>query len=285
LPSFSLIASAGILGLGLSQMMLKLSTISTALAFDVMERQFVSGIRQRILGAGIVLAGVAFVAFGAGAAIAVDVGPVVLLCLFGTFASGAGFVLQTRLSSVSQPSRLAANAASDKVEVTAAAICQLTSAVVQVGVLSVLTFQGSTSFQGLPLRLGDTPLWLFEGLQGAFFLRSMQVLSKRVGLATTFTTSLCGQLLTAAALDSLQGGGSGGIMTSPARWVGLGLVICGAAISSGKGRMEETGSGKSSARILNLRVKYPWFPGHEHVPQTGCKISHCQPIAFDTITS
>jgi len=53
-----------VLGLGLTQMMLKLSTLFTALSLDALGGKLKGdGLQQRLLGAGTVLAGVAVAAF------------------------------------------------------------------------------------------------------------------------------------------------------------------------------------------------------------------------------
>lgn len=252
LPSASLIASSKVLGLGLTQMLLKLSTLSTAISLDAVSGQFSGGFTQRLLGTAVVLAGVAVAAFWGQAGASFAMGPVFWVCLAGTAVSGAGFVLQARLSAEGgQARRPGAPASEAEAEAaTAAMVCQLVSAGVQVILLCLLSWQGFTTILGLPMLLKDTPLWLFEGLQGAFFLRSMQVLGKRLGLATTFTLSLSGQLITAAVIDVLQGSNTAFLAS---RMAGLALVVCGAAISARSPTKKTT----SQTRVLDVRALDP----------------------------
>lgn len=245
LPSASLIASSKVLGLGITQMLLKLSTLSTALSLDVVSGHARAGLSQRLLGTAIVLAGVAVAAFWGQAGANFVMGPVFWVCLVGTAVSGAGFVLQARLSAEGSQATRPGASANEAEAATAATVCQLVSAGVQVLLLCILSWQGSTTIFGLPMLLKDTPLWLFEGLQGAFFLRSMQFLGKRLGLATTFTLSLSGQLITAAVLDALQGSNTPFI---GARLTGLALVVCGAAISA------KSPTGRAVPCVLDVRA-------------------------------
>lgn len=255
LPSPSVILSADVLGLGLTQMLLKLSTLSTALIIDTMSGHLRGqAIKQRLIGTAVVLCGVAVAAFSSGFGSITAVGPLVLLGVLGTAASGAGFVLQTRLSTLPASTSAALLAArgvtAEKEEATAAVVCQLISAGVQMLILIIVTSLGYTTLGALPMRWSDAPLWIFEGLQGAFFLRSMQTISKKMGLATTFTTSLCGQLVTAAAIDMVRVGGS----PSLAQVVGLGLVICGALIGNAKtNRVSKLST--APAKVVHLMAK------------------------------
>eukprot|EP00931_Biecheleriopsis_adriatica_P046046 TRINITY_DN26416_c0_g1_i1.p1 TRINITY_DN26416_c0_g1~~TRINITY_DN26416_c0_g1_i1.p1 ORF type:complete len:428 (-),score=77.02 TRINITY_DN26416_c0_g1_i1:192-1475(-) len=255
LPSASLINSSKVLGLGLTQMMLKLSTLSTALSLDAVSGRLNSGISQRLLGAFAVLVGVAVAAFGGEASASFELGPAFLACLAGTAVSGAGYVLQARFSADSGSS----SADSTESEVaTAAVVCQGVSAVAQALLLCLLSWQGCTTLFAFPMLQKDAHLWLLEGLQGAFFLRSMQILGKKLGLATTFTLSLCGQLTTAYLVDVLRGTTAAFV---PSRLAGLALVLGGAVLSTKEARAPVT-------RVLDLR------PSHVFNVSTGKLKTH-----------
>jgi len=253
LPSASLIASSKVLGLGLTQMLLKLSTLTTALSLDAVSGQFRAGLAQRLTGTAVVLAGVAVAAFWGQSGASFATGPLFWVCLAGTAVSGSGFLLQARLSAEGSQAKRSGALVAKEAEAeaaTAAMVCQLVSALVQVGLLCLLSWQGCTTILGLPMLLKDTPLWLFEGLQGAFFLRSMQVLGKKLGLATTFTLSLSGQLITAAVIDVVSGSNTTNLAP---RMAGLALVVCGAAISA----RSPTKKPASVTRVLDVRALDP----------------------------
>lgn len=237
LPSSTLIASAGILGFGLSQMTLKLATLSTALTLDAVNGTQREGMWQRLVGTAIVLSGVGVSLFASGGTSALTFSPTVLLALAGTLLSGGGYVMQARLSASDELGSadtkiLAMPSASDKQEreTTAAVVCQGVSAAVQVCILAFLALRGDTTLLAFPLRTSDVWMWVFEGIQGAFFLRSLQILTQKLGFATTFTMSLCGQLLSAAIVD-IQSGQA----LSLARCIGLGLVTIGAVVGNASG--------------------------------------------------
>jgi len=230
LPAGATIASARVLGLGLTEMTLKLSTLSVALLMDVVGGRNQDGsLCQSLAGTAIVLAGVAE-DLGIGGLGGVPRGPTALLCIVGVFAGGAGYVMQARLGA-STDTTCAAELHGDispGAEATAAFICQLVSAAGQWLILVILSWRGFGSVTDYPMSIKQAPLWAVEGLQGAAYLRSMQVLPQRVGFAVAFTLSLLGQLLTAAVMDAAQNGWA----IRPTRCLSLGLVIAGAIISS-----------------------------------------------------
>mmetsp|Transcript_2421 Transcript_2421/g.8122 ORF Transcript_2421/g.8122 Transcript_2421/m.8122 type:complete len:422 (-) Transcript_2421:55-1320(-) len=231
LPAFLLVAAASSLGLGLVQMVLRLATLTSALTLDVVGGSAGKDIWRRFTGTAFVFSGVAVGILasssdlgggssGVGSAVAV----------FATFVAGAAYVLQARLLAAGK----ALLPTTDKAEVlpveevaaTEALVCQFTNAAVQLPILVVFAGSGVTF---LAPRATDLHIWLLTGLQGAFYLRSLQVLPRRLGYATTFTVSLWGQLLTAALVDAVR---LGSAAASPGRLLGLGLVVLGAAVSA-----------------------------------------------------
>jgi len=223
-------------------MALKLSTLVSALALDLGSGKLTEKmLRRRVFGVFTVLAGVALGIFSGGSSIScLGAGgkPVFLLCVFGTMATGAGYVLQARLSAAGrtskQPGALTtlAQCPPEEAEATSALVCQLVSASGQIALIALLSNAAGGASIGsailnYPMRASDWHLWLFEGAQGAFFLRSIQLLPSKIGYGATFTFSLVGQLLTAFSLDIATGG-----VPSFARVSGVALVVAGAIVSS-----------------------------------------------------
>jgi len=121
-------------------------------------------------------------------------------------------------------------------------VCQLTNALVHLPVLLVFSGSGVT-FSGP--HVADWPLWLFTGLQGVFYLRSMQILPLRLGYSTTFALSLWGQLATAAFLDFRK---MGAVAISASRMLSLALVILGAAVSASSSKAKAGEPQKDAAK-------------------------------------
>lgn len=222
-------------------MALKFSTLISALVLDLSTGQLTEKVlMRRILGLFTVLAGVSVGILCGGSHITLSAGgqALVLLCVFGTLATGAGYVLQARLSAVGRTSKPAgalttlAPCPPEEAEATSALVCQLVSAAGQICLIALLTrLSGGASIGSAilnyPVRASDWHLWLFEGAQGAFFLRSIQLLPSKIGYGATFTCSLAGQLLTAFGLDIAVGG-----VPSLARVSGVALVVAGAVVST-----------------------------------------------------
>jgi uncharacterized membrane protein YdcZ (DUF606 family) len=222
-------------------MALKFSTLISALALDLGTGQLTERLlMRRVFGVFTVLAGVALGIFCGGNHITLGAGgqTVVLLCVFGTLATGAGYVLQARLSATGrtskQPGALTtlAPCPPEEAEATSALVCQLVSAAGQILLIALLTrLAGGASIGSailnFPIKASDWHLWLFEGAQGAFYLRSIQLLPSKIGYGATFTFSLAGQLLTAFGLDIAIGG-----VPSFARVSGVALVVTGAIVSA-----------------------------------------------------
>jgi len=225
-------------------MALKFSTLISALALDLGTGQLTDRmLRRRVFGVFTVLAGVALGIFFGGTGIScLGAGgtPIVLMCVVGTLATGAGYVLQARLSAVNrtsqQPEALTtlAPCPPEEAEATSALVCQLVSAMGQIALIALLSSTAgaasiSSAILNFPVRTSDWHLWLFEGAQGAFYLRSMQLLPSKIGYGATFTFSLVGQLLTAFGLDIVIGG-----VPSLARVSGVALVVAGAVVSASR---------------------------------------------------
>lgn len=223
LPAFSLVAAASTLGLGLVQMVLRLGLLFTALSLDLISGIGGKDMWRRCVGTGIVFIGVA-VGILAGSEVSSSYAPATVkaFSVACTFISGSCYVLQARLMAkpAQQPVRV-----DDKTDAaTDALVCQLTNALVQVPLL-VGFLSGGMPFH---IHSKDLHIWAFTGFQGAWYLRSLQILPSRLGYATTFAVSLWGQLLTAVVLDVI--GGNHGF--SAGKSLGLGIVVCGAVISA-----------------------------------------------------
>jgi len=257
LPAASFITSARLMGLGLSQMALKFSTLISALALDLGTGQLtVRLLRRRVFGVSTVLAGVALGIFCSGngmSGLGASGVSIILVCVFGTLATGAGYVMQARLSAgarTSKPGALTtlAPCPPEEAEATSALVCQLVSATGQLALIALLSRAAGGASLGsailnFPVRASDWHLWLFEGAQGAFYMRSMQLLPTKIGYGATFTFSLVGQLLTAFGLDIATGG-----IPSFARVSGVALVVSGAVVSASTPK--ETVQTKNKQRVV-----------------------------------
>jgi len=233
MPAASLIAASQVLGLGLVQMIVKLSTLATALLLDVLAGgQNQEGLRQRLVGIALVLGGVALSVCGAAAAWPAmpSLGTsMLLLYSLGCFASGSGYVLQARLSVAPRVPCTGDRQSSPEVAAASAAIaCQVGSGAVQLLIMAMFRLSGTAVDGGFCMRPRHAHLWLLAGLQGAFYVQSMQALPARVGYAATFSLTLCGQLVSAVAVDALQTG----MPPSVVHLAGL-LVVVGGACMSG----------------------------------------------------
>lgn len=224
LPAFLLTMAASVLGLGIVQMVLRLATLSAALSLDIWAGMRGDGLQRRLIGTVIVflgaVAGIFSTMGGTGSLVSLGM---TLACLMSTFLAGACYVFQARLMAPTKNAEKG-NAATD------ALACQLTNAVAQMLLLFPLLGcdAGATMGHFWPSS-SDLPLWMFAGIQGVFYLRSLQVLPTRLGYATTFALSLWGQLATAAVFDVFN---LGAHAAAPGRLLGLGLVVLGAAISA-----------------------------------------------------
>lgn len=239
LPAFALVAAASVLSLGIVQMVLRLATLSAAVSLDVCAGRSDQGLRRRILGTVVVFMGVVvgiWSSAGGGSASVSILGKTA--CVGATFLAGACYVLQARL--------MARPDTDERAACIDALVCQLTNAAAQVPILAACIFAGGGRCSaGFGSELNSVPLWMFTGFQGAFYLRSLQVLPARLGYATTFALSLWGQLATAALLDAvLQSDGA----ASLERVLGLSLVVVGAVISAtgGTGMPKDSAEGKAT---------------------------------------
>jgi len=272
-----------VLGLGPVQMLLKLAMLTTALILDAVGGDLREGLRQRVLGTALVFLGVA-----AGLCSTSGSGPahgsdtvrqasvsVATFCVVGTLASGAGYVLQARFSTPTSGSAGAAAAVprdkavlAGEAAASSALACQLTSALLQLALLAALLTSESdghaeSGAECLRMRPQDMHLWLYAGIQGAFYFRSLQALPVRFGYSATFSVSLCGQLLTAAMLDAI---GSGQQMAL-GRSFGLSLVVLGATVSG----LSSPAAGESDDADTVVKVNGSRTYGRdiEEVPETG----------------
>jgi len=223
LPAFLLTMAASVLGLGIVQMVLRLATLSAALLLDVWAGIRGTGLHRRLIGTMIVFLGAVAGIFStmSGNGNLVSLG-MTSACLMSTFLAGACYVFQARFMVPTKKEKR--DAATD------ALACQVTNAVAQMLLLiPLLGSEASTTMGVFWPSSSDLPLWLFSGIQGVFYLRSLQVLPTRLGYATTFALSLWGQLATAAVFDVINLGAEA---AAPGRVLGLGLVVLGAAISA-----------------------------------------------------
>lgn len=224
LPAFLLTMAASVLGLGIVQMVLRLATLTAALSLDIWAGIRGIGLQRRLIGTTVVFLGAVagiFSTMGGGGSV-VSLG-MTLACIMSTFLAGSCYVFQARL--MVQPDKGERDAATD------ALVCQLTNAVAQTLLLIPLLSgaDGSATASYFLPHSSELPLWLFAGIQGVFYLRSLQVLPKRLGYATTFALSLWGQLATAAVFDVIT---LGAHAAAPGRVLGLVMVVLGAAISA-----------------------------------------------------
>lgn len=227
LPGALTIVASQFLGLGVTQMLLKLSTLSTALLVDSFGGDLRYGLAQRLGGTSLVLLGAGLGVWASD--FTFDDGATNFCTLFvyaaGVWAAGAGFVIQAQFASPALPSGPGAPPVSE-VETSTACAVQLGSAAVQLPLIlcSSLLNPGLGSFQ---IHEQDVWLWLFAGTQTALYLRSMQIVPKKIGFSATFTLSLCGQMCSACLIDTY----SGATAISNLKISGLGFVVIGAMVS------------------------------------------------------
>lgn len=226
LPTFPFVAAAAELGLGLTQMILRLATLATALVMDCHLNQLTGGMKARFWGTLVVIIGVAItICTGAGLGGVTSSAFVTMTAILGIFVTGVCYVLQAKL--IEQPEQDQPDTYTD------ALVCQLTTASIIAPILIACSFAGGVSFH---IHADDVPLWLCVGLQGAFYLRSLQSLPAWLGYSTTFSASLWGQLTAGVALE-IATNGAGDF--SLGQLLGLCLVLLGATVSAATGPSEQ----------------------------------------------
>eukprot|EP00928_Gymnodinium_smaydae_P029035 TRINITY_DN21987_c0_g2_i1.p1 TRINITY_DN21987_c0_g2~~TRINITY_DN21987_c0_g2_i1.p1 ORF type:complete len:583 (-),score=100.56 TRINITY_DN21987_c0_g2_i1:142-1890(-) len=229
--SFAAIVASAAFGLATTMTALLSGSLGSALLIDfVQSKTFsllrVAGVLAVILSARLLLPSETHVVNGRRY---VD-----FLCLFLTMCSGACFALQAVCngklrSSLGSPFH-------------AALVCNI----VIVCIWTPLWMGCGVPLQPNP---GDVLIWLFCVAQNMYCFSSMAVLPSMLSFATTFMASVCGQLLTAVAIDLYGAAARPSTQELAAKCAGLLLALSGAAACSARSARrcettETTGAGE-----------------------------------------
>lgn len=219
--SFFSIPATMLMGVQLVLLVMLLATLSTALVFDVRRGRVSLSDPRRLAGLGLVLVGLlldALPAWAAGSSTGTTTA--VLLLLLAVFATGIGYGLQAKCNA-----RLSRDLGS---------VSRATAFSAAVNTFCCLPFAAIIYF-GLgvapTLHTADWPLWMFAGLQSAFYVGSLAQLPKVLGYTAAYVVLLAGKLVSSSVADAMGLAGQR-VPFSILRGVSLLLALAGAILFS-----------------------------------------------------
>ena len=100
-----------------------------------------------------------------------------------------------------------------------------------IGLCSLLTYSLVTRQLAVGQALKSPPVLLIGGALGAFFVTSVIYVVPRLGVVTAVVLAILGQLVVAALADQFGLFGNARVQLSPARAIGIVLVLAGFALA------------------------------------------------------
>jgi len=246
LPAFASVPAGMMLGVQIVLLVQLLAMLSTALVFDVRAGRIRLSDIRRLGGFGVVVLGVAVENFFSGGSGGKGMSVTAALLLLTVFVSGVGFAVQAKCNA-----RLARDVGSTARSTAISAVVAVTAGL---PVDATLAWGVGVAPR---FSLQDWPLWLFVGLQSAFYIGSLSRLPAHLGYTTSYLALLLGKLSSSSVTDALGVTGTRVPFDWP-RGFALGLVFAGTWLFA------------SSA-------------GHaaQHAPQPGCTLSSFHPSFVD----